>query len=150
MGGRTLMKTFLYLDFQVAKCTMLHITEFVCCAAYGRWQPSIIHIILPLQWSWKGVYWFYLVRLFVRPSVRLWTKSCPLCISNNTHRILVIFTHLIKQLHVCSLYFFKIQNLNFWQIIWFCNFDFVLFWLRIQYESIVWVIMGRWLGILKT
>ena len=24
------------------------------------------------------------------------------------------------------------------------NFDFVLFWLGIQYDSIVWVIMGRW------
>ena len=30
--------------------------------------------------------------------VRLWTESCPLCVSNNTHRIHSIFTHLIKLL----------------------------------------------------
>ena len=41
----------------------------------------------------------------VRPSVRLWTKSCPLCIFNNTHRIHFIFAHLIKQLKkVCGGY----------------------------------------------
>ena len=32
----------------------------------------------------------------VRPSVRLWTESCPLCIFNNTRRIHFIFAHLIK------------------------------------------------------
>ena len=42
------------------------------------------------------------VRLSVRPSVRLWTESCPLCIFKNTHRIHFIFAHLIKQLQkVC-------------------------------------------------
>ena len=49
----------------------------------------------------RGVYWYHLVRLSVRPSVRLWTESCPLCIFNNTHRIHFIFAHLIKQLKVC-------------------------------------------------
>ena len=50
----------------------------------------------------RGVYWYHLVRLSVRPSVRLWTESCPLCIFKNTHRIHFIFAHLIKQLQkVC-------------------------------------------------
>ena len=41
-------------------------------------------------------------RLSVRPSVCLWTESCPLCIFNNTHQIHFIFAHLIKQLQkVC-------------------------------------------------
>ena len=31
------------------------------------------------------------------------------------------------------------KNLKFWQILWICYFDFVLFWIGIQYESIVWV-----------
>ena len=53
-----------------------------------------------------GVYWFHVVRpsvrLSVRPSVRLWTESCPLCIFHNTCRIHFIFTHLINQLQkVC-------------------------------------------------
>ena len=38
----------------------------------------------------------------VRPSVRLWTESCPLCIFTNAHWIHFIFAHLIKQLQkVC-------------------------------------------------
>ena len=40
----------------------------------------------------------------------------------------------------------KFHYLNFWQIFQLCNFDFVLFWLGIWYESIVWVIMG-WQGV---
>ena len=60
----------------------------------------------PLQRSWKGVYWYHLVRLSICPSVRLWTESCPLCIFNNTHRIHFIFAHLIKQLQkVCHVYY---------------------------------------------
>ena len=43
------------------------------------------------------------VHLSLRPSVRLWTESCPLCISNNTHWIHFIFAHLMKQLQMCSL-----------------------------------------------
>ena len=35
------------------------------------------------------------VHLSARPSVCLWTESCPLCIFNNTHRIHFIFAHLI-------------------------------------------------------
>ena len=50
----------------------------------------------------RGVYWFRLVRLSFRLSVRLWTESCPLYIFNNTCRINVIFVHLIEQLEkVC-------------------------------------------------
>ena len=39
----------------------------------------------------------------------------------------------------------KLQNLNVWQILEICNFDFVLLWHGIWYESIhvVWVTMGR-------
>ena len=39
----------------------------------------------------------------------------------------------------------KFQHLDFWQFFWICNFDFVLFWLGIWCESLVWVIMGRYL-----
>ena len=37
----------------------------------------------------------------------------------------------------------KFKNLKFWRIFKICNFDFVIFWLGIQYDSMVWVIM-RW------
>ena len=55
----------------------------------------------PLQRSWKGgilVSPCLSVRPSVRPFVRLWTESCPLCIFKNTRRIHFIFAHLIKQL----------------------------------------------------
>ena len=77
--------------------------------------------------------------------VRLWTKSCPLCIFHNTSRIHFIFAHLIKQLQkvCCVKGIVKFQNLKFWQIFGICNFDFVLLWHGIWYESIIWVIMGQ-------
>ena len=37
----------------------------------------------------------------------------------------------------------KFKNLKFWRIFKICNFDFVIFWLGIQYDSMVWVIMRR-------
>ena len=46
----------------------------------------------------RGEYWFHVVHLSVRPSVLLWTESCPLCNLHNTGRIHFIFTHLGKQL----------------------------------------------------
>ena len=46
----------------------------------------------------RGVYWFHVVRPSVRLSIRLWTKSCPLCIFHNNSRIHFIFAHLINQL----------------------------------------------------
>ena len=80
----------------------------------------IIHIIIPPA-STKLIGGILVspcpsVRPSVCPSVRLWTKSCPLCIFNNT---------------------------QFWRIFIICNFDFVIFWLGIQYDSMVWVIMRR-------
>ena len=61
-----------------------------------------------LQRSWKGY--------TVRPSVRLWTNSCLLCISHNIRRSHFIFTYLINQPQQLSpmLGFKKqIQNVNF-------------------------------------
>ena len=37
----------------------------------------------------------------------------------------------------------KFKYLKFWRIFSICNLDFVLFWLGIQYDSVVWVIMRR-------
>ena len=43
----------------------------------------------------------------------------------------------------CVNFLAKFKNVNFWQFFKICNFDFVLFWLGIWCESLVWVIMGR-------
>ena len=71
-------------------------------------------IIPPASRKLKGsrAYWFHLVR----PSVRLWTQSCLLCIFNNTRRIHFIFAHLIKQLQ-------KVRRIwCLFQISKICNF----------------------------
>ena len=44
---------------------------------------------------------------------------------------------------LCVNFLAKFKNVNFWQFFKICNFDFVLFWLGIWCESLVWVIMGR-------
>ena len=64
-------------------------------------QPFLV-FYTPRSTKLNGVYWYHLVRPSLRPSLRLWTESCPLCIFYNIHRIHFIFTHLIKQLQkVC-------------------------------------------------
>ena len=85
--------------------------------------------------------------LSLRPSVHLWTESCLLCMYPQQF--------LLDPFHIYTSYqatskgvwhvklFAKFQNVNFWQIFEICNFDFVLFWLGIQYESKVWIIKGR-------
>ena len=79
------------------------------------------------------------------PCVRPSRILCPLCSTYSPAWIQFIFIHFIKQLqNVCCVQSF-LQNLNFWQFLKICNF--VLFWLGIWCESLVWVIMGRWGGI---
>ena len=61
-------------------------------------QPVMIRYTLRFKEVERWVYWFHVVR----PSVRPWTKSCPLCIFHNTSQIHFVFAHLIKQLQkVC-------------------------------------------------
>ena len=103
-------------------------------------------IIPPAQRScWGGYIGFTpSVRLSVRPSVPRPSRiPCPLCSFYSSGWIHFIFIHLIKELYkVCRMQGF-LQNLKFWQFFKICNFDFVLFWLGIWCESLVWVIMGR-------
>ena len=87
------------------------------------------------------------VRLSVRPASvsRPSRIPCPLCSFYSSGWIHFIFMHLIKQLQkVCRMQSF-LQNVKIWNLQFFkiCNFDFVLFWLGIWCESLVWVIMGR-------
>ena len=81
----------------------------------------------------------------VCPSVRPSRIQCPLCSAYSSGWIHFIFIHLVKQLQkegvLCVQFFAKLQNLNFWQFFKICDFDFVLFWLGIWCESLVWVIM---------
>ena len=93
------------------------------------------------------------VRLSVRPSVPRPSRiPCPLCSFYSSGWIHFIFMHLIKATSEGvshAKFLAKFWNLKFWQFFKICNFDFVLFWLGIWCESLVWVIMGR-RGYLRT
>ena len=73
--------------------------EWACLVfmSFCHFNPIIMP---PASTKLKGGYTGF--TLSVRPSVRVWTESYPLCFFNNTHRIHFIFAHLIKQLQkVC-------------------------------------------------
>ena len=100
--------------------------------------------IIPFaQQSCWGVYWFHSVRPSVHPSV-----PHPVSALWHLHFWLDPF-HIYTSYQVTSegvprvKLLAKFQNLNFWQFFQICNFDFVLFWLGIWCESLVWVIMGQ-------
>ena len=93
------------------------------------------------------------IHLSIHPSVRP-----PVCLSvcgqNRVRSVTsTILVGSISYSHILSSNFrrcvacnvcFKIWKFEmFTQILWICNLDFVFFWLGIQYDSIVWVIMRR-------
>ena len=107
----------------------------------GLWQG--FYYYTPAKRICCRVYWFHSFCQSVCPSNCPSRIPCPLCGSYSSGWIHFIFIHLIKQFqNVCHVWRF-LQNLNFWQFFLICNFDFVLFWLGIWCELLVWVIMGR-------
>ena len=108
-------------------------------------------IIPPLQRSWKRG-----ILVSRRPSVC--SPVCPFVRPSVDKIVSALYLpqFLPDPFHDCTSYqatsegvsrvkvFVKFQNLNFWHFFGICNFDFVLLWHGIWYESIIWVIMGRW------
>ena len=90
------------------------------------WLANDILLLYPqLQRNWNGgilVSRRPSVCPSVHPSVRLWTKPCPLCIFHNTSRIHFIFAHVIKQLQrVCRVQGL-LQNSKIWNFGKFLEF----------------------------
>ena len=97
------------------------------------------------------VYWFHSVRPFVCPSVHLSVRPSSR-VRSVTPTVLVgsisylyILSSNFRRCVECNV-FCKISRFEFLAIFKICNFDFVLFWLGIWCESLVWVIMG-WQGV---
>ena len=116
---------------------------------------SAVFIIPPASKKLKGGYTGFTasvrlsVRLSICPSVRQSVDKKRVCSVSST-----ILARTISYLHILLSNFRRCvackgycdnpwQSMNLWQIFGICNFDFVLFWLWIWYESIEWVIMGR-------
>ena len=101
------------------------------------------HSYTPLQRSWKG-------GILVSPcsSVRL-----SVCGQNRVRSVSsTLLIRSISYLHILSSNFrrcvacnvcLKLKNLQLWRILKICNFAF-FFWLGIQYDSMLWLIMRRW------
>ena len=110
------------------------------------WFERISDVITLSTTKLLRVYWFHFVRPSICPSVRPSRIPCPLCSAYSSGWIHFIFIHLIKHFQkVCRVLSFW-QNLKIWifgNFLLICKFDFVLFWLGIWCESLVWVIMGR-------
>ena len=75
------------------------------------------------------------VRPVVRPASRVRSVAPTVLVGSISY--LYILSSNFRRCVTC-----KFQNLNFWQFFKICNF--VLFWLGIWCESLVWVIMWRW------
>ena len=87
------------------------------------------------------VYWFPSVPPSVRPASRVRSVAPTVLVGSISYLYTSYQGTSEGMSNVKSLT--KFQNLNFWQFFKICNFDFVLFWLGIWCDSLVWVIMGR-------
>ena len=103
------------------------------------------NVIIPLRFNEvdRGVYWYHLVRLSVCGQNRVRSVSSTILIGSISY--LHILSSNFRRCVACNARFkfqkFEIlANLRIFKI---CNFDFVIFWLGIQYDSMVWVIMRR-------
>ena len=109
---------------------------------------KFLFFLPPAQQScWGYIGFTPSIHLSVSPSVRPSHIPCQLCSTYSSGWIHFMFIHLIKQLQkVCCMDSF-LQNFKIWifgNFFLISNFDFVLFWLGIWCESLVWAIMGRW------
>ena len=120
-----------------SQATQLFIQQLV--HAYNKYIKVFIQqlVIPPLQRSWKG-------DILVSPCPSVHPSVCPSV--DSIVSALHLQQYYSNPFHISISYLI----LKFWQI---CNFDFVFFWLGIQYDSIVWVFMtlyGGGGGILRT
>ena len=81
------------------------------------------------------------IRPSVRPSIRPASRVRSL--------VPTVLVGSISYLYILSnvsreTFFANIQKLNFWHFFKICNFDFILFWLGIWCESLVWLNMCWW------
>ena len=151
------------LDFTHDKCW----SRFM--SPYGVTRPQWVNSLWPSDTIMDVVdqdqywirYWFVTCYLIIPPaSTKLigGYTGITLSVCPSVDRIvsaLYLQQYSSDPFHICTSYqatsegvsrvmpVSKFKNLKFWRIFKICNFDFVIFWLGIQYDSMVWVIMRR-------
>ena len=102
-----------------------------------------IHYIPCFNEVERGVYWFHLVRPSVCGQNHVRSASSTILVGS------ISYLHILSSnfrrcvaCNVCS----KNQKIvwNFGEFFEFLSLTFIFFWLGIQYDSVVWVIMRRW------
>ena len=87
---------------------------------------------------------FHLVRLSICGQNRVCSVSSTILVGSISY--LHILSSNFRRCVTCQVFLSKFKSLKFWQILYICKFDFLFFWLGIQYDKILWVIM-RWRGV---
>ena len=119
----TFWKMFIISSMQLSyQLTHWVILIYICIKNLGI-------IISPALRSWRGVYWFYLVRLSVCPPVeRIMSALYPLQNLPDSFHIYTPYQAILEGESRVK-FFFKFKNLKFWQILWIYNLDcLVLTW----------------------
>ena len=119
--------------------TAVSTADFCFCDNSRTFFQIFFNFTPPLQWSWKG-------GILVSPC----PSVCP-----SVDRIvsaLYLQQYLPDPLYICTSFQATsegvscekiVSKFEIWQILYIHNLNFVFFWLGIQYESMVWVIMRR-------
>ena len=122
---------------------------------HGCWCPGNIieQLIFSSNSAWK--------KIFIPPAstkLKGGYTGITLSVCPSVDRIvsaLYLQQYSLDLFHICASYqatsegvsrvmpVSKFKHLKFWRIFKICNFDFVFFWLGIQYDSLVWVIIRR-------
>ena len=102
----------------------------------------MIHYTPAQRSCWGYIGFSPSVRLSVRPASRPRVRSVVPTVQAGSISYLYILSSNFRRCVACKVSC-KFLRLRFWQFCKICNFDFVLLWLEIWCESLVWVIMGR-------
>ena len=114
--------------------------ELLACLKFlNNWYLIVIPHTQPSCW---GVYWFHSGRPAGRPSPRVRSLAHTVLVESISY--LYILSGNFRRCVVCKVSC-NISKFEFLANFKFCNFDFVLFWLGIWCESLVWVIMWQWM-----
>ena len=134
------------------------LTENISIGSGNDYMPTRHQIITWFQYHQgpHGWQWYFYTPHFNQVKRDTLISRVSVCGWNHVHSVsstvlagsisyLYILSNNFRRCVACQVFFkffFKFPKFEFWQIFKMCKFHFVLFWLGIQNESKVWVILG--------